>query len=193
MVPRRSPKCSAKRYGLVISDWNMEPMSGYDLLREVRADPRIGETPFIMVTAESKTENVIAAKQGRRQQLHRQAVQRANAEGQDRGRVRRARRSRASRRRPSTRLRLPVELPRDRLRRQAGGGENRVQARRGPAFRAPPNSSAWMPEIDEQAIDAEGRRAFKIGAHQIADREHPLQRWRHRRRATRRAGSSAAS
>jgi two-component system chemotaxis response regulator CheY len=51
-----------KRYGLVISDWNMEPMTGYELLREVRADDRLSRTPFIMVTAESKTENVIAAK-----------------------------------------------------------------------------------------------------------------------------------
>jgi two-component system chemotaxis response regulator CheY len=55
-------KMGAKRYGLVISDWNMEPMTGYDLLRRVRADPQIETTPFIMVTAESKTENVIAAK-----------------------------------------------------------------------------------------------------------------------------------
>ena len=51
-----------KRYGLVISDWNMEPMTGYELLKEVRADPALSKTPFIMVTAESKTENVIAAK-----------------------------------------------------------------------------------------------------------------------------------
>jgi two-component system chemotaxis response regulator CheY len=51
-----------KKYGLVISDWNMDPMTGYDLLREVRADPQLASTPFIMVTAESKTENVIAAK-----------------------------------------------------------------------------------------------------------------------------------
>jgi two-component system chemotaxis response regulator CheY len=55
-------KLRMKRYGLVISDWNMEPMTGYDLLKEVRADPVLGKTPFIMVTAESKTENVIAAK-----------------------------------------------------------------------------------------------------------------------------------
>ncbi len=55
-------KMREKRYGLVISDWNMEPMTGYDLLREVRADPNLGAVPFIMVTAESKTENVIAAK-----------------------------------------------------------------------------------------------------------------------------------
>jgi two-component system chemotaxis response regulator CheY len=55
-------KMRTKRYGLVISDWNMEPMTGYDLLREVRADPNLATTPFIMITAESKTENVIAAK-----------------------------------------------------------------------------------------------------------------------------------
>lgn len=55
-------KLRTKRYGLVISDWNMEPMTGYDLLKEVRSDPALGKTPFIMVTAESKTENVIAAK-----------------------------------------------------------------------------------------------------------------------------------
>src|SRR5262252_7757714 len=55
-------KMRAKRYGLVISDWNMEPMTGYELLKEVRADPALGQIPFIMVTAESKTENVIAAK-----------------------------------------------------------------------------------------------------------------------------------
>ncbi|MBT5266775.1 MAG: response regulator [Rhodospirillaceae bacterium] len=50
-------------YGLVISDWNMEPMTGLQLLKEVRADGSLKETPFIMITAESKTENVIAAKQ----------------------------------------------------------------------------------------------------------------------------------
>jgi two-component system chemotaxis response regulator CheY len=44
-----------KQYGLVISDWNMEPMTGYELLREMRADDRLSRTPFIMVTAESKT------------------------------------------------------------------------------------------------------------------------------------------
>jgi two-component system, chemotaxis family, chemotaxis protein CheY len=55
-------KMRTRRYGLVISDWNMEPMSGYDLLQEVRADPFLTTTPFIMVTAESKTDNVIAAK-----------------------------------------------------------------------------------------------------------------------------------
>jgi two-component system chemotaxis response regulator CheY len=55
-------KLRAGHFGLVISDWNMEPMSGYDLLKEVRADEKLAKTPFIMITAESKTENVIAAK-----------------------------------------------------------------------------------------------------------------------------------
>jgi two-component system chemotaxis response regulator CheY len=51
-----------EQYGLIISDWNMEPMTGYELVREVRADDQLSRTPFIMVTAESKTENGIAAK-----------------------------------------------------------------------------------------------------------------------------------
>jgi len=55
-------KMRQKSYGLIISDWNMEPMTGYELLKEVRTDEVLARTPFIMVTAESKTENVIAAK-----------------------------------------------------------------------------------------------------------------------------------
>jgi two-component system chemotaxis response regulator CheY len=56
-------KMEGKKYGLVISDWNMEPMTGYELLKQVRANPQMAATPFIMITAESKTENVVAAKQ----------------------------------------------------------------------------------------------------------------------------------
>ena len=55
-------KMRERSYGLVISDWNMEPMTGYELLKQVRADEALGPTPFIMVTAEAKSENVIAAK-----------------------------------------------------------------------------------------------------------------------------------
>ena len=55
-------KMRERKYGLVISDWNMEPMTGYDLLQQVRGDEALAETPFIMITAESKTENIIAAK-----------------------------------------------------------------------------------------------------------------------------------
>jgi two-component system chemotaxis response regulator CheY len=55
-------KMRERKYSLVISDWNMEPMTGYELLQQVRSDPGLHATPFIMVTAESKTDNVIAAK-----------------------------------------------------------------------------------------------------------------------------------
>jgi two-component system chemotaxis response regulator CheY len=55
-------KLNGGKFGLVISDWNMEPMTGYELLQQVRASEKLKATPFIMVTAESKTENVIAAK-----------------------------------------------------------------------------------------------------------------------------------
>ena len=56
-------KLRAGRFGLVISDWNMEPMTGLQLLQEVRADAKLKALPFIMVTAESKAENIVAAKQ----------------------------------------------------------------------------------------------------------------------------------
>ncbi len=56
-------KLRDKEFHLVISDWNMEPMSGLQLLKEVRTDVKLKETPFIMITAESKSENVIAAKE----------------------------------------------------------------------------------------------------------------------------------
>lgn len=55
-------KLREKKYGLVISDWKMEPMTGYELLKQVRADPALADIPFIMVTAEAKSENVVAAK-----------------------------------------------------------------------------------------------------------------------------------
>lgn len=54
--------CGQKKYNLIISDWNMEPMTGLELLRHIRASNDNQGVPFIMVTAESKTENVIEAK-----------------------------------------------------------------------------------------------------------------------------------
>lgn len=54
-------KIGGKQYGLIISDWNMEPMTGLDLLKKVRGAGN--KVPFIMVTAESKTENVLAARE----------------------------------------------------------------------------------------------------------------------------------
>jgi two-component system, chemotaxis family, chemotaxis protein CheY len=54
-------KLHEKPFGLVISDWGMEP-SGLDFLKQVRADAQLKKLAFIMVSAESKPENVIAAK-----------------------------------------------------------------------------------------------------------------------------------
>jgi two-component system chemotaxis response regulator CheY len=51
------------QFKLIISDWNMEPMSGLDLLKKVRANDNLKGVPFLMVTAESKPENVLAAKE----------------------------------------------------------------------------------------------------------------------------------
>lgn len=56
-------KLGEKHYGLVISDWNMQPMTGQTLLQKVRADPALSGIPFIMVTAESSLANVTAAKE----------------------------------------------------------------------------------------------------------------------------------
>ena len=52
-----------KTYGLVLSDWNMQPVTGLELLKQVRAEEKTRATPFVMVTAEAKVENVIAARQ----------------------------------------------------------------------------------------------------------------------------------
>ena len=51
-----------KQYGLIISDWNMQPMTGLELLVKLKGDAATADIPFIMVTAESKTDNVIAAR-----------------------------------------------------------------------------------------------------------------------------------
>ncbi|MGE3142260.1 MAG: response regulator [Hyphomonadaceae bacterium] len=47
-------KLRAKPYQLVISDWNMAPMSGPELLQRLRADERLQRTPFLMVTADGR-------------------------------------------------------------------------------------------------------------------------------------------
>ncbi|HUK58396.1 MAG TPA: response regulator [Stellaceae bacterium] len=56
-------KLHEKNFDLVISDWNMVPMSGLDLLRELRADTQLRDMPFIMVTAANETKDVVAAKE----------------------------------------------------------------------------------------------------------------------------------
>ena len=55
-------KLRGGNFGMVISDWNMEPMTGLQLLQEVRKDGKLKDVPFIMVTAESKVDNVVTAK-----------------------------------------------------------------------------------------------------------------------------------
>jgi two-component system chemotaxis response regulator CheY len=54
-------RLSAQPHGLVIADWNMEPMSGYELLLEIRANTDLAQTPFMMMTADSNADNVVAA------------------------------------------------------------------------------------------------------------------------------------
>ena len=56
-------KLRQERFGLVISDWAMEPMSGLELLQAIRADPELETLPFIMITAENRKERVVQAEQ----------------------------------------------------------------------------------------------------------------------------------
>ena len=51
-----------RRYGLVIADWNMHPMTGYELLRQVREDPQLRETPFVIMTTKEQAHCFIAAR-----------------------------------------------------------------------------------------------------------------------------------
>lgn len=52
-----------KKADFVVSDWNMPVMSGIDLLRAIRADDSLKSIPVLMVTAEAKQENIVAAVQ----------------------------------------------------------------------------------------------------------------------------------
>jgi two-component system chemotaxis response regulator CheY len=51
----------SEKIGLIVSDWNMPKMTGLDLLKAVRADASMADTPFIMVTAEAQQDNIILA------------------------------------------------------------------------------------------------------------------------------------
>jgi two-component system chemotaxis response regulator CheY len=55
-------KMSERTYHLIIADWNMERMSGYELLKQIRNDPHLGRTPVILMAAEPRAEQVLAAK-----------------------------------------------------------------------------------------------------------------------------------
>jgi len=56
-------KLQEKSFDLIISDWNMMPMSGLDLLREVRAREELSSLPFIMITAANEAKDVMVAKE----------------------------------------------------------------------------------------------------------------------------------
>lgn len=50
-------------FELVVSDWNMPNMDGLEMLKNIRQDPALAKLPVLMVTAEAKKENIIAAAQ----------------------------------------------------------------------------------------------------------------------------------
>ncbi len=56
-------KLKRETFDFIVSDWNMPVMDGLELLKAVRADPKLSHIPMLMVTAEAKKENIIAAAQ----------------------------------------------------------------------------------------------------------------------------------
>ncbi len=55
-------KLQARKFGLVIADWTMDPMSGLELLKRIRSSAELGAIPFIMLLSDNRSENIIAAK-----------------------------------------------------------------------------------------------------------------------------------
>ncbi|KAA0017874.1 chemotaxis protein CheY [Salinicola corii] len=56
-------KLRAGGFEFVVSDWNMPNLDGLEMLKEIRQDPKLSSLPVLMVTAEAKKENIIAAAQ----------------------------------------------------------------------------------------------------------------------------------
>lgn len=56
-------KLRTRGYGLIISDWTMDRVDGYELLKTVRDDAKLKHTPFIMITASNEPQKVMRAKQ----------------------------------------------------------------------------------------------------------------------------------
>ena len=175
-------KLRTKKYGLVISDWNMEPMTGYDLLKEVRADPALGKTPFIMVTAESKTENVIAAKKAGVDNYIVKPFNAQTLQAQDRGGV--PRRTMPPAR--ASELTTPAGASPLSERRRP-----RRRCRRAPprfGLSRPPSSSAWMPAVtNRQSIPNAAAPLRSVRT------ESPIASTRARRRPRRRAAFRAVA
>lgn len=57
------PMLQSGDFDFVVTDWNMPGMSGIDLLKKIRADERLKKTPVLMVTAEAKRDQIVAAAQ----------------------------------------------------------------------------------------------------------------------------------
>ncbi|MGM0987991.1 MAG: chemotaxis response regulator CheY [Pseudomonadota bacterium] len=56
-------KLSSGNFEFVVSDWNMPNLDGLEMLKQIRADSNLKDLPVLMVTAEAKKENIIAAAQ----------------------------------------------------------------------------------------------------------------------------------
>lgn len=57
------PMLQSGDFDFLVTDWNMPGMTGIDLLKAVRADPKLAKLPVLMVTAEAKREQIILAAQ----------------------------------------------------------------------------------------------------------------------------------
>ena len=55
------PMLKTGNFDFLITDWNMPGMPGLDLLKAVRADPKIGQMPVLLLTAEAKREQIVEA------------------------------------------------------------------------------------------------------------------------------------
>ncbi|SJZ49800.1 two-component system, chemotaxis family, response regulator CheY [Oceanospirillum multiglobuliferum] len=57
------PMLETGNFDFLVTDWNMPGMTGFDLLKTCRADPKLKSLPILMVTAEAKREQIVAAAQ----------------------------------------------------------------------------------------------------------------------------------